>query len=70
MIAGATPGYLAEVRNCGSGDVSANARIIAAAPCMLDALENLTIGIAMGWDLDGILENARAIIAKATGDEQ
>jgi hypothetical protein len=37
---------------------------------MLDALENLTIGIAMGWDLDGILENARAIIAKATGDEQ
>lgn len=31
MIAGAKPGYLAEVRDCGSGDVSANARLIAAA---------------------------------------
>ena len=48
----------------------ANARLIAAAPDMLDALENLTIGIAMGWDLDGILENARAAIAKATGEKK
>lgn len=39
MIAGAKPGYLAEVRDCGSGDVSANARLIAAAPDLLAALE-------------------------------
>ena len=32
LIAGAKPGYLAEVRDCGSGDVAANARLIAAAP--------------------------------------
>lgn len=39
MIAGATPGYLAEVRDCGSGDVEANASLIAAAPDLLAAIE-------------------------------
>jgi hypothetical protein len=39
MIAGATPGYLAEVRDVGSGSVVANARLIAAAPDLLAALE-------------------------------
>lgn len=39
MIAGSKPGYLAEVRDCGSGDVRANARLIAAAPDLLAALE-------------------------------
>lgn len=38
MIAGAKPGYLAEVRDCGSGDVHANARLIAAAPELLEML--------------------------------
>lgn len=38
MIGGGLPGYLAEVRDCGSGDVAANARLIAAAPDMLAAL--------------------------------
>lgn len=38
LIAGAKPGYLAEVRDCGSGDVAANAHLIAAAPDMLEAL--------------------------------
>ena len=32
MISGAKPGYLAEVRDCGSGDVAANAKLIAAVP--------------------------------------
>lgn len=41
MIAGSTPGYIAEVRDCGSGNVEANARLIAAAPELFDALENL-----------------------------
>ena len=39
MIAGAKPGYLAEVRDCGSGDVRANAHLIAAAPDLYAALE-------------------------------
>lgn len=36
-VKGAIPGYLAEVRDCGSGDVVANARLIAAAPELLRA---------------------------------
>ena len=39
MIAGAKPGYLAEVRDCGSGDVRANTHLIAAAPDLYAALE-------------------------------
>lgn len=35
MIAGSRPGYLAEVRDCGSGDVQANAQLIAASPELL-----------------------------------
>lgn len=38
MIAGSLPGYLAEVRDCGSGDAQANARLIAAAPDLFDLL--------------------------------
>ena len=48
MIAGAKPGYLAEVRDCGSGDVQANASLIAAAPALLDALQTL-----MAMDVKG-----------------
>ena len=39
MIAGAKPGYLAEVLDCGSGDVGDNARLIASAPDLLEALQ-------------------------------
>ena len=39
MIAGAKPGYLAEVRDCGSGDVRANTHLIAAAPDLYAALD-------------------------------
>jgi len=38
MIAGGKPGYLAEARDCGSGDVIANAHLIAAAPDLYAAL--------------------------------
>ena len=41
MIAGAVPGYLAQLRDCGSGDVTANARLIAAAPRMYARIEML-----------------------------
>lgn len=46
FIAGAKPGYLAEVRDCGSGDVAANARLIAAAPDMLQALRRAALALA------------------------
>jgi hypothetical protein len=51
----------------------ANARLIAAAPELLDALRELTIAAeAAGWDVDAanapILNAARAAIAKATGE--
>ena len=58
MIAGAKPGYLAEVRDCGSGDVGANARLIAAAPELLEALKGMLAivsdsrGVA-GYHLNG-----------------
>lgn len=47
MIASAKPGYLAEVRDCGSGDVQANARLISAAPGLLAAARAL---VAMTFD--------------------
>ncbi len=31
----------------------------------LDVLENLVIAIQMGWDLDGVMENAQWLINKA-----
>ena len=68
FIAGAKPGYLAEMRDCGSGDVAANARLIAAAPDLLDALALLVAGIENGVSDSFIpLVKARAAIAKATG---
>ena len=38
MISGSKPGYLAEIRDCGTGDVVANAQLIAAAPDLFEAL--------------------------------
>lgn len=68
MIEGAIPGYLAEVRDCGSGDVAANARLIAAAPELLAALTDAvdlieTLSLIEGYTL----RNARAAIHKAVG---
>ena len=72
MIAGANPGYLAEVRDCGSGDVRANARLIAAAPDMAEALEKALNFITnteseMGETLP-CGDAARAALAKARGE--
>jgi hypothetical protein len=68
MIAGARPGYLAEVRDCGSGDVSANARLIAAAPDLLEALQMVRDYVVTmkgdGHQYQVVIDEA---IAKATG---
>lgn len=45
----------------------ANAQLIATAPDLLEALENIIIGIGMGWELEGMVDVARAAIARATG---
>lgn len=79
MIAGAKPGYLAEVRDCGSGCAKANARLIAAAPELLDALEDVLWCIDHGPSCQiGVVERCRcsmcvagrirAAIAKAKGE--
>src|SRR4051794_40977194 len=47
-------------------DSLANFKLGKAAPKLLDALENLVIGIGMGWDVDGMVEVARAAIGEAT----
>ena len=74
MISGAVPGYLAEVRDCVSGDVQANARLIAAAPDLLAALETAYMAL-IGYlpahrnDVtDAAIGAARAAITKATGE--
>lgn len=41
------------------------AKCMAASPEMLDALENLIIGIGMGWDLEGLIEVSEKALAKA-----
>ena len=33
------------------------------------ALDNLTIAVGMGWDLDGVLENARAALSHSERTE-
>ena len=48
---------------------NANANLIASAPELLDALENLVIGIGMGWDLEGMTAVAQSAINKALGKE-
>jgi hypothetical protein len=68
MIKGATPGYLAEVRDCGSGDVAANARLIAAAPDLLAALEAMLRLAVLSTSGQHYVEYAQArdAIVKAT----
>lgn len=65
VIAGSKPGYLAEVRDCGSGDVGANARLIAAAPELLAALVELRDWYTEHTGLPAVAANAA--IAKAVG---
>ena len=66
MIAGSKPGYLAEVRDCGSGDVEANAKLIAAAPELLAALVAI---LKKSETIPVIRYIAEDAIAKATGEK-
>ena len=68
MIAGAKPGYLAEVRDCGSGDVRANAHLIAAAPDLYAALDGLLGLLDAGSLYEPQAYAARAALAKARGE--
>ena len=68
MIAGAKPGYLAEVRDCGSGDVRANAHLISAAPDLYAALDGLLGLLDAGSLYEPQAYAARAALAKARGE--
>lgn len=68
MIAGAKPGYLAEVRDCGSGDVRANAHLIAAAPDLYAALDGLLGLLDAGSLYEPQAYAARTALAKARGE--
>ena len=70
MISGSKPGYLAEVRDCGSGDVKSNARLIAAAPEMLEVLQLCRQHMYdhASNTPDNAFEKLCAVIAKATGE--
>lgn len=49
-------------------EAAANARLIAAAPDLLDALKHIYYSNEFGFLQDGIQNHARAAIAKATGE--
>ena len=68
MIAGAKPGYLVEVRDCGSSDVKSNARLISAAPELLSALIELRDWYEEFTKMPACAANAA--IAKATAHQQ
>lgn len=57
--------YIAEVNGQCDNNTSKNARLIAAAPELLDALEK---GITGGWKKDEHWSAAKAAIAKAKGE--
>ena len=67
MISGSKPGYLAEVRDCGSGDVQANARLISAAPELLEIVKSILADDMMQYLPAEYIEKIRSSIAKATG---
>ena len=62
----------AELRDCGSGDVVANARLIAAAPELLAVLKELQESAVYWSEYDvplGIVDRINAVIDKATGGQ-
>ena len=75
MIAGAKPGYLAEVRDCGSGDVRANAHLIAAAPELAEAVR-AALAISDKYvgdegrtaECQAVYDQCAAALAKARGE--
>jgi hypothetical protein len=53
----------------GAVDHAADARLIAAAPEMLEALEYILAWTPQGWDVEKARDMARNAIAKAKGEE-
>ena len=69
MISGGGPGYLAEVRDLGVGEVEANAFLISAAPEILEALIDAINLIETICSFEGdSIRKARAAIARARGE--
>ena len=55
--------YLAEI-NGGIFAATANAAAFAALPDLIDKLENLVIAVGMGWDLEGVMDEARKVLQR------
>lgn len=69
MIAGSTPGYIAEVRDCGGGRAEANAAAISAVPELIEALIAMIDLVDVICPIDGPTQRAaRSAIEKATGE--
>ena len=54
---------------CDCPSPEALAKLLAAAPNLYDALENIVIGIGMGWDLEGLVDVANAALRDARGEK-
>ncbi len=67
VVAGGTSRDIAEVGLDRIGEANANARLIAAAPEMLGALESLALMAETDPELSDMARIARAAIAKAEG---
>lgn len=67
MIAGEKSGYLAEARDCGTGEVEANAKLIASSPDLLEALELVISTYEEGGWPSATMTVVRAAVSKAKG---
>lgn len=69
LVRAGTSGVIVAVRHrLSAQENEANARLIAAAPELLEALENILSNCLDSDGLSRAYENARAAIAKATGE--
>lgn len=65
LIGGGIPGYLAELRDCGSGDVRKNAYLISAAPDLLAVATEVLAWMSTGEISPHLEQMAKDAVNKA-----